>query len=265
MARRAKHEEHENHDRWLVSYADFITLLFAFFVVMYAVSQVNEGKYRVLSDSLGSAFKSTPRPVTPLPVTKQQNFPSGSSDVNRQSLPLRKGDGHRQQEAKLKSIAKDVMEALGPLVQNGQVRVTQSSRGVAVEINASVLFATAQAELRRDSVKALQAVAQVLATVENPIQVEGHSDNSPIRTPIYPSNWELSGARASSVVRLFVDSGVAPQRLVAMGYGENKPVASNDNIEGRSRNRRVTIMILSEIPENVREIPVKGVSMGAAL
>jgi len=263
MARKVKPEEHENHERWLVSYADFITLLFAFFVVMYAISQVNEGKYRVLSDSLVNAFKVEARANQPIPTGLEAGKAASQSgqSVIRQNLPVRKSTPagelkRKQQETKMKGIAKDILQALAPLVRGGQVKVTQSSRGIAVQINASVLFATGQAVLEGESVTALQAVAAVLAGVENAIQVEGYSDNAPISTLSYPSNWELSSARASSVVRLFVDSGVAPDRLVAMGYGENRPVDSNDTAEGRARNRRVTIMILSDAQETVSEIPL---------
>ena len=257
-----KHDDHENHERWLVSYADFITLLFAFFVVMYAISSVNEGKYRVLSDSLVSAFQKAPRSTLPIPVGKEAPSPNpASANLIKHTLPVRKGDAaqdaHRkQQEAKMKNIAKDVLQVLAPLVKGGQVSVTQSNRGIAVQINASVLFAPALANLEGESVKVLTAVAKVLAPVENAIQVEGYSDNSPINTTAYPSNWELSSARASSVVRLFVANGVAPERLVAMGYAENRSVDSNDTAEGRARNRRVTIMILSDVQDKVTELPV---------
>jgi chemotaxis protein MotB len=257
-----KHEEHENHERWLVSYADFITLLFAFFVVMYAISSVNEGKYRVLSDSLVNAFQNIPRSETPIPVGKEvPSAQPASNNLIRHALPVRKGDTaqdiiRKKQEVKMKIIAKDILQVLAPLVKGGQVSVTQSSRGIAVQINASVLFAPAQADLEGESVKALTAVAKVLGPTENAIQVEGYSDNSPIRTSAYPSNWELSSARASSVVRLFVASGVGADRLVAMGYGENRAVDSNDTAEGRARNRRVTIMILSDAKDKVTELPV---------
>lgn len=259
MGRRQKHEEHENHERWLVSYADFITLLFAFFVVMYSISQVNEGKYRVLSESLVNAFLNQPRANEPVPKGTDSGgarIQSGPS-VIRHTLPIRKGAAEqRQQEAKMTNIARDIMKVLAPLVEGGQVRVTQSARGVAVEINASILFASGDAKLEPESTKALTAVGKVLAGIDNGIQVEGYSDNTPISTSQFPSNWELSSARASSVVRLFIDDGVAPSRLVAIGYAENKPVESNSTPEGRARNRRVTIMILSDAKEGVTEIPV---------
>lgn len=253
MARKHKHEEHENHERWLVSYADFITLLFAFFVVMYSISQVNEGKYRVLSDALINAFQNQPKSMIPVPSAVQNGAsgPQMGQSVIKQAIVVRKSDPvlearRKAQELRMKSVAKDILKVLEPLVKEGRVRVTQSKRGVAIEINASVLFASGQAVLENSSIKALTAVAKVLAQVDNNIQVEGHSDNEPISTALYPSNWELSSARASSVVRLFIQNGVAGKRLMAIGYADNRPVASNDTAEGRARNRRVTIMILSD-------------------
>ena len=176
MARRRHVEEHENHERWLVSYADFITLLFAFFVVRYAISTLNEGKYRVLSDALGVAFRNDKV------VTAQSN---GMAPINRTSpsaLPPRPGmkvpdPMRREQERKLLDLAAKIKDALAPLVKTGQVRLTQLPRGIAVEINASLLFAPGQATLQPDSIAALEAVAGVLAATPDPIQVEGHTDN----------------------------------------------------------------------------------------
>jgi chemotaxis protein MotB len=230
--KRDRHEEHENHDRWLVSYADFITLLFAFFVVMYAISQVNEGKYRVLSEALMEAFK-----------------PDGRSDeVQRVPAPppAPRLPERGAADERMRVIAHELLQALEPLVKEGQVRVNESALGISVEISASTLFQVAEAQLEVDSARALGAVAQVLAGLPNNIQVQGHTDTAPISTPQFPSNWELSGARASSVVRLFIDHGVAPRRLVALGYADTMPVESNDTVPGRARNRRVTLMILSE-------------------
>ena len=246
MARKRHDEEHENHERWLVSYADFITLLFAFFVVMYAISTLNEGKYRVLADALVVAFRHDPV------VTAQSN---GLSPMNRTSsyAPPRPSvkptvDPLRKQKAeKMLTLAKNISEALKPLVQSGQVRMTQLPHGLAVEINASVLFAPAQAALQPDSVAALEAVAKLLVDAPQQIRVEGHTDNLPIASALYPSNWELSSARASSVVRLFMASGVEAGRLSAVGYADNKPVEGNETAEGRARNRRVTLMILEDL------------------
>ncbi len=265
----------DNPDRWLVSYADFITLLFAFFVVMYAISSVNENKYRVLSGSLVSAFKRSASDSSQPPVNippSEEAEPDGEYEPGPESEPepeteislLEEGEPNindqetkrymRQQ--KMQAMANDIMHVLAPLVQDGRVSVTQSVQGITIEINASVLFSTGHAQLAESSEQTLRAVAEVVRDHEHEIHVEGHTDNMPIQTIYFPSNWELSTARASSVVRLFIENGVDPHRLTALGYGENRQVASNETSEGRARNRRVTIMILSNEPVQVTEVPV---------
>ncbi|MDD5241235.1 MAG: flagellar motor protein MotD [Sulfuricella sp.] len=256
MARKHKHEEHENLERWLVSYADFITLLFAFFVVMYSISQVNTAKYKVLSSSLVSAFKNSPSVNAQVAPTMRVDATSKSAGQTKtapataaqvielkQIMEMRR---RQQQAEKLKAVAKSMLKAMAALIKEGLVSVTHSERGVAIEINASALFASGQAVLEPGAVKTLYAVGQELARIPNMIQVEGFTDNTPINTPVFPSNWELSTARASSVVRLLAENGAAPERFVAVGYGEFRPSDTNSTPEGRSRNRHVTITILAE-------------------
>lgn len=261
--RKPQEEEHENHERWLVSYADFITLLFAFFVVMYAISSLNEGKYRVLSDSLVSAFKNVP--TSAQSVHLQPAVATEPQPIRRLSRikPENEIDPGKKQTENMRAIAQDLLKVLAPLVKNNQVKVTQSIRGVTIEINASVLFAPGQAIMQTESEKALTAVGKVLAGVPNRIQVEGHTDDIPISTTLYPSNWELSSARASTVVRLFSDNGVDPERLVAIGYADNRPVVPNTDAAARARNRRVTVLIISEAKDKTRDIPLSGKIDGA--
>lgn len=246
-ARRKFDDEPENHERWLISYADFITLLFAFFVVMYAISAVNIGKYKVFSDALGNAFggQGAATPVN----TQVQNLPIPNPGLKRRTELLRK------EKEQMTKLAQDLLSTMAPLVKEGKVRVTQNSRGVSVEINASVLFDPGEARLMPESVEALRAVASLLAADSHDVQVEGHTDNQPIGNPRFPSNWELSAVRASSVVRLFIDAGVAPGRLTAVGFSANQPVADNATAEGRARNRRVAVTILSGIPDPATEVP----------
>ena len=250
MRRRHAEEEHENHERWLVSYADFITLMFAFFVVMYAISVVNEGKYRILSDTLASAFHTTPGSSVGamVAVTPGSTKPSITAPV-RAPVPVKMDERRRKAVERLRNVAKELAEALAPLVREGQVRITEGALGITIDINANVLFAPGDARLDVAAVRALFAVAQILAPTDFPIIVEGHTDNLPISTPQFPSNWELSGMRASSVVRLFIDAGVAASRLTATGYADQRPVAGNDTPEGRQRNRRVAITIESRAPD----------------
>lgn len=250
---REDEDDSDDHNRWLVSYADFITLLFAFFVVMYALSSVNEGKYRTLSSALTDAFGGEQVVRAPAEAPQVvQGLP--------RPLPVRPRttENMRKEKEKLTGVARDILGVLAPLVDQGKVRVTQTARGVTVEINASVLFAPGAARVAEHSAEALRAVASVLKDDDHAIQVEGHTDNQPISNALYPSNWELSAVRASSVVRLFVDGGVAPARLTAVGRGSAKPAESNESAEGRMRNRRVAIMVLSNLPEPETEVPVQG-------
>jgi chemotaxis protein MotB len=227
-----------------VSYADFITLLFAFFVVMYAISQLNEGKYRVLSDALLKAFQPDGQGErTIVPPLHPHQAPPGNGVLP--PIPDGAGEAGRSHD-RMRSLARDVMNALDPMVKSGQVRVTESGRGLEVELNASVLFTAGEAELQNQAQPALDALARVLAPLPNDIEIEGHTDNLPIATPRYPSNWELSSARASSVVRLLIGRGVASVRLVAVGYADTRNISPNTTPEGRAQNRRVTLLILPE-------------------
>ena len=243
-----------HQDRWMVSYADFITLMFALFVVLYALSSVSEGKFRVLGDSLFNAFGSNVVERLP-PITQP---PAPDLPPRRLAKP---SESQTRQREQMRGIAQDIAKVLDVLVRGGQVKVTQNNRGISVEINASVLFASGQAQVRPETQRALQEVARVLATTEQGIQVEGYTDDTPISTSQFPSNWELSAARASSVVRLFIDSGVAEPRLSVIGYGPNRPLTPNDTSENRARNRRVTVLILAETPGKVVDIAIDAPSM----
>jgi chemotaxis protein MotB len=246
MARRKYDEQHENHERWLVSYADLITLLFAFFVVMYAISSVNEGKYKVFSASLGSAFGGPGAQVNGADPQSLLDVPN--------PLLRRQNETLLRERSQMKLLAQDLLRTLAPLVREGKVRVTQTSRGVSVDINASVLFDPGEAVLTDESRTALVSIAQVLKNDAHAIQVEGHTDNTPINTAMFPSNWELSAVRASAVVRLFAEVGVPGARLTAVGVAANEPVATNQSPEGRARNRRVTVTILSGLPDVATEV-----------
>jgi len=255
--RRRREEEHENHERWLVSYADFITLLFAFFVVMYAISSVNDGKYKVLSSSLNNAFKNMPNAPGGAPVSVIQGapiLPVKPIAKPEKAAEQKKAEQRAEQRSKMKNVASEIMDALQPLIAQGKVKLLETSRGVTIEINDSILFAPGQASLQPASINAMRAIASVLAGSDFPITIEGHTDNIPIATVQFPSNWELSAVRATSVLRLFNDGGVGAERLTAIGYGETRPVETNTTAEGRARNRRVSILIDSNRPEEPTEI-----------
>lgn len=241
--RRPLDEAPENHDRWLVSYADFITLLFAFFVVMYSLSSVNEGKYRILSDSLLTAFRSVTvnQPseqvvVAPFVVPARPQPPVSRTDREPAS-----GQGDHVEH--IRRMGESIRRALEPLTRTGQVNISEGAHGITVEVNASLLFPAGDTSLQSGAQAPLRAIADVFAVGDFPIAIEGHTDDSPISTARFPSNWELSSVRAASVVRLFADAGIDPTRLSAIGYADQRPIAENLSDEGRARNRRVTIRL----------------------
>jgi chemotaxis protein MotB len=243
MARRAKRPEHDNHERWMVSYADFITLLFAFFVVMYGISSVNEGKYKVFSVAVNQAFGSNGKAGEGSAIHLSEEEMYFKSLVDRRNARL--AEKQRKQNERMQNLAKNLNQSMAEFVKKGQMNVSQTGRGVELEINASALFNVGEAALQAEARQTLADVARTLAAEEFAIEVEGHTDNLPISTAQFPSNWELSSARASSVVRLFIEQGIAAKRLTAKGAADNHPVLSNDTPEGRARNRRVTITVLT--------------------
>lgn len=266
MARKKKHEEHENHERWLVSYADFITLLFAFFVVMYAVSSVNAGKYRVLSDSLVAAFNEPKKSFEPIQLGEMVKSATNASIeiVSKPTLikvPITSLSNQESEQGKMpgagvasspehardiQKIADEVAQAMQQLVDKGLVSISMTDLWVEVEIKDSVLFPSGSAQIHPEAVEVLTRLATILADFTNPVRIEGFTDNVPITTQVYPSNWELSAARAASVVRLFERQGLSSTRLSAVGYGEHRPIASNDTVEGRAKNRRVVLVVLAD-------------------
>ena len=271
MARRKHHEEHGNHEAWAIPYADLMTLLLAFFVVMYAISSLNEGKYRVMADSLSTAFGGAPRTITQVQVGNMQiqggghdtpsvirspsmtggamadptQLPSMASQM-RMPVSTRNQEQLQRAERQLNQIADRLTTALAPLVKQGVITVRRTELWLEVEINSDILFPTGSAALDASARDTLGKLADVLLDAPNGVRVEGHTDNIPIATAQFPSNWELSAGRAASVVHLFADHGVQPARLAMVGYGQFRPRESNDLPEGRNRNRRVMVIILAD-------------------
>ena len=254
-SRRYKHAPHSSDhlDRWLVSYADFITLLFAFFVVMYSISSVNESKFKVFGSAMTDAFNGLGKAKT------QPIMPLNQSDALLKSLVDRRNaklvEKVRKQQEYMKTVAKNLNEVMAPLVTSGQVSVSQTSKGVVLEINASALFDQGDADLHNDSIKTLSEVARILGEGDQAIEIEGHTDNVPIKNMRFPSNWELSSARACSVARLFIDHGIISARLTVVGSAANHPVATNDTPEGRAHNRRMTVTLMSSVIEHPAQQP----------
>jgi len=251
--RKPNPHESDNTDRWMVSYADFVTLLFAFFVVMYAMSSVNEGKYRVLADTMTEAFKVPPKSPDPIQIGKENKVVSSSKPSIEVIKPIKiLPKSQRTYEREMKQIAETVSKSIQPLIDQGLIKVTRNKLWVEIEMNSKILFSSADSELEEEAFPALKALAGVLKKLPNSIDVEGHTDNLPINNELFPSNWELSAARAASVVHLFTRYGVNPRRLSSIGYAEFRPIASNSTAEGRVRNRRVKVVILAD--KNARRI-----------
>ncbi|GAB1235309.1 flagellar motor protein MotD [Ferrigenium sp. UT5] len=247
MARRAKRQGPDNHERWMVSYADFITLLFAFFVVMYGISSVNEGKYQDFSVSMSQVFGQNGMAAEDGAIRLTEDEMYFKALVDKRNARL--AEKQRKQNERLQNLSRRLTDKLAGFVNKGAMSVSQSERGVTLDINASLLFLPGDAALQAAAVATLKEVAQILVNEALPVEVEGYTDDLPISTVQFPSNWELSSARASSVVRLFIEQGIGADRLKAIGHADNAPLASNDTAEGRARNRRVTVTVLAAPPE----------------
>jgi chemotaxis protein MotB len=275
MGRRHQHEEHANHEAWAIPYGDLVTLLLAFFVVMYAMSSVNEGKYRILSDSLVAAFRGSPRTLQPIQVGEksvgsgadinmtivQQAMLTGQPRSMLEPSPLQVADqsqGARHAAdnayeaehsssavAELESVAAEVEQAMSELIRDQMIVVRRHGLWVEVEIRTDILFPSGVAKLSPEAQNILKQLALTLKPFPNAIRVEGHTDNRPIKSAAFTSNWELSAARAASVVHLFTDAGMDPHRLAIVGLGEFRPAYPNDTEQNRNLNRRVLLVILS--------------------
>jgi chemotaxis protein MotB len=245
MARRKRtEEEHDNHERWMVSYADFITLLFAFFVIMYALSSLSVGQYRVLSESIVSAFNRIPG-VTPGELIKLSPNPPQSivKPLHQAAIGATKQETTQQSREKMRFATQSMRAYLAPLVEKNLARVTEGPNGVSIELNASTLFSAGGAKLDPSAAQLMGSIGQILAPTNFLVTIEGHTDNQPISSAQFPSNWELSSSRSAAVARVFVDSGMDSRRLTASGFADQRPADDNATPEGRARNRRVVLNI----------------------
>ncbi len=261
MSRRKRHEEHVNHERWLVSYADFITLLFAFFVVLYASSQVDKRKVGKLALSIQVAFQELgvfETSNTMIPLSDSESIPFSqiqvvenaerTSDLTRFVQPM-KGKLSPAISAPMKDVEAQLQKALAPEIQHKVVDIKSRREGLIVSLREIGFYLSGSATLRPSSKDAIDRLAAVLKTRTESLRIEGHTDNVPIHNGRFESNWELSTSRASELIKVFVEHyGFDPERLSAAGYAEYRPVASNDTADGRARNRRVDIVILNPSP-----------------
>ena len=260
MARKKKHEEHMNHEAWAIPYGDLVTLLFALFTVMYAMSSVNEGKFRVLSDAMIAAFNGAPRSMRPLNLGQPEpgkggekplvgitptalikiNSPQDSALAVPPPLP-------REIPGSLIRMEREVQEAMRALIDAKLITVRRESMWLEIEINTDILFPSGSGAFSASAELVLDKLAEVLKPFPNPIRVEGHTDDRPIHTAAFLSNWELSAARAASVVHQFTKQGIDPLRLEIVGFGEFHPRQPNDSSEGRNANRRVAVLVLEAV------------------
>ena len=269
MARKKKHEEHVNHEAWAIPYGDLVTLLFALFTVMYAMSSVNEGKFRVLSDAMIAAFNGSPKSMQPVNIGEKEPGKGGDKQLAgitptvfihlKDEKPT--GDGSLAPRDPTRTEAmhstappgalirmqRQVQDAMQSLIDAKLVTVRRENMWLEIEINADILFASGAGEFTPAAEPVLDKLAEVLKPFPNPIRVEGHTDDRPIRTAEFPSNWELSAARAASVVHQFMREGVDPLRLEIVGFGEFHPRQPNETVEGRNANRRVVVLVLEEV------------------
>lgn len=271
MPRRDNHSDHnqESHDRWLVSYADFITLLFAFFVVMYSISSVNEGKYKVLSATLIGAFNVPKKEASSPDVINLKEYDKNSvidfpgeakkeGDIKSENTQKGEGEGAGND---LDQLSDQVEAAFADLIEDENIAVDGNETWVEISLNSNLLFTSGSARPNTKALPIIQQIADILGGYENPVHVEGFTDNVPINSSVFPSNWELSAARSATVVRLLAEEGVDPDRLAAVGYGEFQPKASNSTSEGRSQNRRVVLIVSRDL--NIRRSVSGASGLGA--
>ena len=261
MSRKKRHEEHANHERWLVSYADFITLLFAFFVVLYSSSQVDKRKVGALSLAIQVAFQQmgvfeTSNTKMPLSTTEPMPFQDAqmienvvrTQDLSRVTQP----QGTLSNAiigGEMMSIQKEIEQALAPEIRSHVVQLKEQREGLVISLREIGFFESGSATLRSSSLDSLDRLAAVLKPRTEMLRIEGHTDNVPIHNSEFKSNWELSTGRATELIKLFITHyDFSPDRLAAAGFAEYHPVDSNLTPEGRAHNRRVDIVVLKPLP-----------------
>lgn len=247
MSRKKHAEEHEGHDeRWLVSYADFITLLMVLFVVLYSMGQVNIEKYRRLAESMRSAFTLGGAAQV---VDSQINQAGGTSEDGTSKPIVVPGipEGPTQSE----EVAGQLTSMLASQNLGNQVSVQTNIEGVMISLSEKLIFAEGQSDLPAEALPVLDTIVTMLRPIENKVRLIGHTNNIPSSNSLYPTNWELSLARAMSVARYLIDAGLAPERFIISGQGEYAPVFPNDSAQHQALNARVEIIIVYQVESNI--------------
>jgi chemotaxis protein MotB len=248
MARRKKHV-HENHERWLVSYADFITLLFAFFVVMFANSQIDKGKAAQISEAVTRALNESK-----MKAAVAQLFGGAPDDKGKGNAMLKGPGGSELSDAQSKKELAELLPSLEVLseelkheIDSGKITVTMEARGLAISFREAALFASGEDVVSAEASDSIRKVADAINKIPNPVRLEGHTDSVPIHTARFRSNWELSAARSIALLEMFAGKfAVQRARMSIGGYADTAPIDSNETAEGRARNRRCDIVILNQ-------------------
>jgi len=240
MARRKEAEEHENTERWLVSYADFITLLFAFFVILYATSNRNEEKQKEFQESIRKYMK----------IFAVMTGGGAGGTANSPGAVFEPIDGVRRQVDDNKQIQKEIDKIIdsnmSPAERREQIPEVRADRnGIRIVLSTNTFFQNGSAKMRQPAIKVLATVADILKRTPYRLTVEGHTDDQPVQNGgPYETNWELAGARAASVVRYLAKvHGIDAKKMSAVSFGDQHPVAANDTEENRAKNRRIEILI----------------------
>ena len=246
--RRRRPAVHENHERWLISYADFITLLFALFVVMFAATQADKSKAKAFSDAVKEALEHGQLSSAISVVLGRGKHeaakpsPNSSPEAVRESQP----PAAPPHPADLVQSLSTLQHGLDAELKTGKVQVSLEQRGLVVSLREGTFFASGDDAIATNSLPIIAKIAQVIQSVSNPLRLEGHTDSQPIHNSRFHSNWELSTARAIATLELFRQRfGIPPERMSVGGYAENAPVDVNSTEEGRSHNRRVDVVLLS--------------------
>ena len=254
MSRKRGGAEHENHERWLVSYADFITLLFAFFVVMFASSQTDKARAKQVSQAVEKALNDGHSISVPAAVARVLG---GTVDDKGQGNAMMRGPGGAQHALK-DAPPDDVIELLPSLerlnkelakeVEEGKLEVRMEPRGLVISLRDSAFFSSGTDEMDQSNLPTMKKLAELIATLPNNIQLEGHTDSIPIHNTRFKSNWELSCARAIAVLETFCGTfELSRPRFSVVGRADTVPIDSNETADGRARNRRVDVVILHSL------------------
>jgi len=252
--------ESENTDRWLVSYADFITLLFAFFVVMYSVSQVNEGKFKILSETLTDAFVQPERSLQPIQVGEVNKADTTTSGESAYPNDYVEAQSTEETDESFDELRANLDESLKELVDAGLVKIRSNQNWIEIDMGSGLLFESGEDKLSNNANLALKTIVDTMNLKErqHAIMIRGYTDNIPIQSRRFPSNWSLSSARAVSVLHKLEQSGIPSSLMTAEGYGQQQPKADNNTPAGRKENRRV-VMAISRLPPRKSELELQAI------